>query len=637
MKKTDKLIKRIKNPAETKRVQEWSTKLEDAKTAYSDTQDAIAKYQSYYDGTKTITNTPNAKVKAKDAIMVRAASYELIESQVENSIPYPKVTPNNKEDEMQAKLIEAALVNLVKTLNLDVINDMSERDTPIKGGDFFLVEWDNKKGTHNSIGGVAISEIDPNNFIPQPGVTKIEDMDYYFIRQSMTKKAVKRKYDVDVEKADEEDSRVRGEYANTDAPDVVTVNMAYYKSDTNEIGLYVWCDEFELYNNENYQCRELEFCKECGAPKTSDVCECGSKKFIKEKQTEEELFEPHIIADGTELSPYVQSEEILTDENGEVLLDETGIPIVQTKIVARKIPYYQPNMYPLVIRKNVSAKNKLLGCSDIKVIMEQQEMVNKFASKIAEKLLKAGSYITLPEGVELEKTDGELKIIRVDNPAQKALIGVVNVQPDISKDITFLETTYEWMRQSVGITDSFQGRYDSSAKSGTAKQYAINQAAGRLESKHVMKASAYAQIYEIIFKTWLAYADQPMSISNKNEKGQLEFQKLDRFMFLKKDDAGEYYWNDEFAFETNPTSTLMANREAMWQQADLKLQSGAFGPLGELPTLQLFWDFLEKNSYPNAGTIKLSIDKRIEEQEMMQQQMMQQTKQGGGQNDVPVM
>lgn len=636
MKKTAKLIKKIRNPAETKRVQEWATKLEDAKTAYSTVQDNIVKYQSYYDGTKSITTTTNKK--AKDAILVRNASYEIIEAQVENSIPYPKVTPNNEEDAPQAKLIESALVNLVKTLDLDIINDMSERDTPIKGGDFFLVEWDNKKGTHNSIGGVTISEIDPINFIPQQGTTKIEDMDYYFIRQAMTKKAVKRKYHVDVEKADEEDSSVRGEDSSTDTPDIVTVNMAYYKSDTDKIGLYVWCDDYELYNNDNYQCRELEFCAKCGAIKTDEVCDCGSKKFIKEKQTEEELFEPHMLADGTELSPYIEEERMLIDENGEPILDEMGNPVMQPTIVSRKIPYYQPNIYPVVVRKNVSAKNQLLGCSDIKVIMDQQEMANKVVSKIAEKILKGGSYVTLPESVEVRKTGEELNVIRIESYAQKEMIGVINIQPTIDKDMTFLEANYQWMRETLGITNSFQGKYDSSAKSGTAKQYAINQAAGRLESKHVMKASAYAQIYEIIFKTWLAYADQPMEISTKNEEGQLEFLKLDRFMFLKKDDAGEFYWNDEFAFETNPTSTLMANREAMWQQADLKLQSGAFGPLGELPTLQLFWDFLEKNSYPNAGTIKLSIDKRIETQKMQQQQMMQQQiQQGGGENVMPGM
>jgi hypothetical protein len=90
------------------------------------------------------------------------------------------------------------------------------------------------------------------------------------------------------------------------------------------------------------------------------------------------------------------------------------------------------------------------------------------------------------------------------------------------------------------------------------------------------------------------------------------------------DAAGEFYWNDEFIFETDPTSTLMANREAMWNQTDLKLQSQAFGPLGDLNTLKTYWTFMKANGYPNAGMALESVMERIqtmEEQQQMQEQM----------------
>jgi hypothetical protein len=99
---------------------------------------------------------------------------------------------------------------------------------------------------------------------------------------------------------------------------------------------------------------------------------------------------------------------------------------------------------------------------------------------------------------------------------------------------------------------------------------------------------------------------------------------LDRHEFLKMDAAGEFYWNDEFIFETDPTSTLMANREAMWNQTDLKLQSQAFGPLGDLETLRTYWTFMKANGYPNAGMALESVMERIQTQEaqmQMQQQM----------------
>ena len=287
-----------------------------------------------------------------------------------------------------------------------------------------------------------------------------------------------------------------------------------------------------------------------------------------------------------------------------------------------QIPYYKPDQFPLVLRKNISVYDKLLGCSDVDVIEDQQDTIKKLGSKINEKLLKGGSFVTLPSDVGVDTTDEELKIIRIDNPAQKALIDVITAQADIGQDRTMLEMNYQWAKSALGITDSYQGKYDSSATSGTAKQYSINQAAGRLESKRVMKNQAYAQLYELMFKFALAYADQPIPINSQGKDGVQVFAHFDKMDFLKMDAAGQYYWNDEFIFDTDPTSTLLTNREAMWNQADLKLQSGAFGPISELETNYLYWLEQERNGYPNAGEIKKEIERRMEERKQ-QESMMQ--------------
>ena len=113
-----------------------------------------------------------------------------------------------------------------------------------------------------------------------------------------------------------------------------------------------------------------------------------------------------------------------------------------------------------------------------------------------------------------------------------------------------------------------------------------------MESKRVMKNTAYAKLYEMMFKFMLAYADQPIPLSKKDAKGEYSFSHFNRYDFLKQDAAGEWYWDDEFIIETDPTSTIMMNREAMWQQADYKLQSGAFGQQGDLQTLLLYWEFM---------------------------------------------
>jgi hypothetical protein len=329
----------------------------------------------------------------------------------------------------------------------------------------------------------------------------------------------------------------------------------------------------------------------------------------------------------TRLDPNNEDSDLFTnepdyDEEGNPILDEEGMPTV--KRVKKKIPYYKPNIYPVILRKNISEEDRFLGGSDVKVMVDQQDAVKKYSTKIDEKLMKAGSALTLPDGLEFEKTDKEFKIVRVRNAADVSMINVLNLQANVEYDIKMLDINYEAARSTIGITDSYQGKYDSSAVSGTAKQYSINQAAGRLESKRTMKNEAYARLYETMFKFWLAYADQTTAITTSDSSGNTVHDTLDRHEFLKMDAAGEFYWNDEFIFETDPTSTLMANREAMWNQTDLKLQSQAFGPLGDLETLRTYWTFMKANGYPNAGMALESVMERIQTQEaqmQMQQQM----------------
>ena len=582
-------MRAMEKPEENKKLKKWQSKYENAKTKYQDELDNMEIQKKYYLGDRHVKVNPNKSTgyANKVSINVRNIVYELIESQIDSSIPMPKVTPIHEEDREQANIIESFLKNEMKLLNFNVLNDLQERLTPMLGGDFVLVEWNNQKGYHCTIGDLEVTNVHPKQVIPQPGITEIDKMDYIFIRTSQTKDYVKRRFGKDVSEEEETDYDIR---EGVTSEDIVTVVTAYYKNEKGGIGLFRWCGDVVLDDMEDYQARIIEVCKECGAPKKGDVCEkCGSKKF-----------------------------ETITDDSENITLtDESGIPVGNASV-----PYYKPNQFPLVIRKNISMFDKLLGFSDVDVIDDQQDTIKKLGSKINEKLLKGGSYVTLPPGLGIETDDEELKIIRPDNPQQKALIDVITVQADVSQDRVMLETNYTWAKSSLGITDSFQGKYDSSATSGTAKQYSINQAAGRLESKRIMKNQAYAQLYELMFKFALAYADQPIPISSQGKDGQQEFSHFNRMNFLKVDAAGEYYWNDEFIFDTDPTSTLLTNREAMWNQADLKLQSGAFGPLSELETNYLYWLEQERNGYPNASEIKKEIERRMEDRKQ-QQEMMQ--------------
>ena len=618
----EKVQKTLAPTAEDRKRDKWRGKLENARIAYSSVLKEIGKNQAVYEGTREVNGNPNTNISAKDvSINVRNIAYELIESQVDSSIPMPKVTAIHEGDEELARSIEKALVNKVKMLKLSIINDQMERVVPVQGGDFFLVEWDNSLGYHSNYGDVNVKEMNPRQVIPQPGVSRIEEMDYIFVQTAQTKKAVKDKYGVDVEDASEEYKDIRGDQKDSKESgldtDIVTVNTVYYKNG-DKIGRFVWVDDYTLEDLDDYQARITRKCKKCGYVTEDKVCpECGSKSF---EETEDKVQEIHI--------------PIMREQGIDPM---TGQPMMVEAEEVITVDYYKPNVFPLIVRKNVSKLNSLLGFSDVKVIEDQQDLIKKVGSKAAEKTLKGGSYVTLPRGVKVETTDKELKVIRLDDPQQKSMIDVLNMQVNIQQDLTMVNKAYEDARSTLGITDSFQGKYDPSAVSGTAKQYQINQAAGRLESKRVMKNDAYAKLYEYMFKFWLAYADDPLPITGIGVQGEQNFDILAKEEFLKQDSAGEYYWNDEFMFETDPTSTMMANREAMWQQIDMKLQSGAFGNLGDLNTMRLYWSLMEKHHYPNAGDILSQIEMMMQEQQMMQQQLQEQQMMGGIPNEMPVM
>ena len=649
-KKVKRMTKSVIDP-EPENLKTWKKRLEEARESYGSDKNRMKTYQGYYDGDRSVAQDPNSSYSpSKKASNVRNIVYELIESQVDSSIPMPKVRAIHPEDEELAKKLEHYLENKIKTAKLPILNDMMERNVPVQGGDFFHVQWDANAGLHSQIGDIKVSEIHPKKLIPQPGMVEIEEMDYFFVQELYTKKKVKAIYGVSVEDCGNDYTDLAGEQSSTASinSDIVTVNTAYYHNEHGGVGIFVWCDTEILLDLDDYEARYLDHCAKCGAVMQNGVCpECGSKKVKKMPEEYEEMAEEmevktsYPMADGTfsrNIDPFTEEEAPQMDENGQPVMDEMGQPVMEVRKVKRKIPYYKPNIYPVVLRKNITQNDRLLGGSDVAVIIDQQDTVKKLGSKINEKLLKGGSFVTLPTGIDVEKTDKELKILRVRNAADKSLIDVINVQPNVQNDLSYEETNYNWAKSALGITDSFQGKFSSSEVSGTARQYAINQAAGRLESKRTLKNEAFAKLYEYMFKFWLAYSDQSSAIISTDSNGTANYDEIDRHEFLKIDSAGEFYWDDEFLFETDPTSTLMQNREALWNQTDLKLQSGAFGPVGDLETARAYWTIQKANGYPNAAIILNIIEQRIkEQQEMAQQAMPQEVPEEGAVDEMPEM
>ncbi|MGN1120724.1 MAG: hypothetical protein ACI4RV_00070 [Eubacteriales bacterium] len=579
----------------------WQERLAKCESAYSAEMEKMDRREALYRGSREILPLVDGD-KTQFTRHQRKLCAELIEAEVDSEIPQPKVTARRKKDELKAKLIEDMLRNELDRLPFEVMNDMAERTVPIQGGGIWLVEWDSSVKTHTTSGELSVSFLHPKQVIPQDGIyTGIEDMDYIILKVPQTKEYLRRRYNVMLDDESESEPEVRGASGKEHASDdLVTQYMAYYRSENGGIGLYSWVNDTELVHLEDYQARILSRCKICGAykPRTDEkesgqvLCPvCGANKWKESEEEFEELYMPVKRSDGSEIP---------------------GAEVFGDIVEPTRIPFYKPRIYPLILQKNVSLYGYFLGDSDIDKIEDQQNTYNRMAAKVADKLIKSGSYMTLPDDAVIETDTEELKIIRPGDAAKAALIGVYNMEGNVGQDMNFAANVYEEARQTIGITDSFQGRRDTTATSGTAKQFAAQQTAGRLESRRVMKRAAWANLFEAMFKFKLAYADEPRPVVCKDMTGNVRYEEFNRYDFLEKDETGKWYWNDEFLFSCDKSAPLARDNEAMWQETNAYFSAGAFGDPSQTETQILFWSKMESLHYPSAGETKRYLEEKLQ-------------------------
>lgn len=610
------------------RLQRWQERLQKNVAAYGPYLTDMDKLQDLYQGVRDIEPQAGKTVKGhiQPASVVRNIVTELIEAQVDSSIPMPKVTARNEEDEGLAKTIEDYLRNETDRLPFEKMNDLDERVCPVQGGDFYLVEWDADRHTQSTMGELSVTLLHPKQVIPQAGINEIEDMDYIFIRMAMTKDHVKEQYGVSVADEGEESPESRG--GTTTAEDVVTVNFAYFRNKKGGIGRYTWVNDIELEYLEDYQARLLNRCAKCGEVMEGEVCRyCGSKKAEKKAEETFALTEDITLSDGTVIPAYQEEYTMPMEGMEEILMDpftgEAYEAVPEVTYTQTKIPYYKPDCYPIVLRRNVSSWGRLLGDSDAAKIQDQQNSIKKCDTRVQEKMDKAGSAIITSDKTKMVKNDQQYKVFLCETPSEANMIRVLNLQADASGDLAVAEQSYQAAQRILGITDSYMGRQDRTATSGTAKQIAVSQSAGRLESKRIMKNAMFADLYQVMFKFLLAYSDEPRSVRHKKLDGKTEYSFFNKFDFLGVDEAGEFYWKDDFLFSVDTSSALASNREAMWQETRQNFQNGTFGDPGNIQTLILFWSMMAKLHYPMAEETKTQLEEMQKQQQEMEMQQMQ--------------
>lgn len=600
---------------------EWQTKYSTAVNEFSDIHKLMDEGKQQYNG--TLQPDSGASVKT-----VYNFTKELIESAIDVTVPMPRVEPikKNEKNMRLARTIEAMLVNEVKRINFNPINDLDERNTKITGGDVLLVEWDNNIKTNDHVGDISIRVIDPLRFTPQPGVTEISRMDYFFLDFEDTKEKIKETYGADVD--DESVDTERAE--ETSADETVTMKWAFYKNGKGHLGIFAWVGTTVVIDDEDYQARAEEVCTKCGRPRGvgETKCICGNSQFKSSHLDYETLDEDFVLQDGSTIPKMSPAR----DENGNYKLRPTIMPVLETGIDGieqpvyerifddkmnvigerpmmytedlpyeeeTKIPFYVPKRYPVCLRRNVSAIDMVFGDSDTGMIKDLQMEANKILTKTFRKVRTNGQILS-----KFRKSsfnfDNDFQVIEVDTMDELQAIRAFDLKFDVNSDLNMVNQLYYWAKSILGINDSSQGKADTTAKSGIAKEAQIARAQARQGSKITMKNAFYQNVYYSMFEYALAYMDEQREYPYKSPTGDDEDLIFSRYEFLELGQDGQYHYNDQFIITIDQMAGITENREAVLETMQNDFSNGLYGNPQDPETILTFWKDRANLNYPNA-------------------------------------
>ncbi len=560
---------KIENHNRQARLEFFRELYESAVSSSAELHSSLSRAMEQYRGSTEIDGSEER------SITVRNITYEIVESQISSDIPMPKADASSYSEERNrnAHTIERLLRSVRDKLPFEQLNDIDERYTYIYGGSVWYAEWDGADEHLGEVGCVKVHCISPRDFIPQPGICSIEDMEYCFLRFTTTRGELMRKYGVSEEAIDLAECEF--EYGSgIPEGDTVAIVICFYRDEDGEVGRYIFSGSLPLSDLPKYYMRKGEVCSVCG----EEVGECDCMGEIIPGEIRWEML--------GDLLPYRAADESLT-------------PPLKGGV---RIPYYVPKRFPIVIRKNTSGEKSLFGQSDCDYIRPQQQAINKIESRILKKLLRAGITPIVPEDASISLNNSVFgQVIKMKPGESASQYGKVDTTPDISQDIAEAERLYDHAKRVIGISDAYQGIDAATNESGVARQLRISQASGRLESKKKMKHTAYAELDRIIFSLYLAFADEPRRLSYKDAYGRIHSAEFNRFDFIEYDSTrGEFYYDDDYLFTVDLNGGSEYQREALWQRNLENLKAGTLGDPSSPITLLRYWQCQERAHYPYA-------------------------------------
>ena len=567
-------------------------------------------------------------------------SHKLVEGSIDTNIPQPQVTPALKCEHHVRNA--ARIANLIGMLldkqPFEIYNDQQERTVKISGTAGFNVEWDVESSTHSTVGEVDVTPIRPQNIYPQPGITDINDVDYVFINYVTTRAELMRKYSLteeDVEKTEFEPTYDRDGERPANDEEVVTLTVMWYINELGDVCRFAYSGDLLLEDDDDYYSRKVEYCRTCG--RRRQICEadeCSDPDYYMNKLDYDELTEDIVCSDGRiipAMSPVfkdgkMQFEKVkmpVTAPDGSQVMDEIGgievpafMEVQVPKMAPTRLPYYKPRKLPLAIRYNIRDHKSFWGISDMEVIREPQQNINKLFSRALEAAMKSGSALMVPAGTQFNPGNGIFEdIIEIESGADKTQFGQFSYHHDITQWIVLMDKIIDLASDLNGVTDTYLGQADNTAKSGYAKSIQVAQSAGRLASRKLNKQAHYADVFRIIFELYLAFADEPRAINHEDDDCRLamsdRFNRNDFYEFDLK--TGKWFIDDNYNFSVDPNGATEQMYAQIWEIVKADFAQGLYGDPNQIDTKLMAWQHLERLKYPFAKNIVESL-KALKEQ-----------------------
>jgi len=457
------------------KLDKWKKRLDNALIEHGPFRDICAANDAQYNGTKAVkTLAGNMPISnrysddtdvqgTKNARQVVNICFQLIESQIDISVPKPTVEPVEGNNDENKKMIEGTLCAIAEGPELERINSENERIAKKNSLAVFKLRYNPDYAAHKYRGRIEILNPHPVNIIPQPNVYRFRDMDYMFhIEPNRTVDQICRMYGEEFRDKLEDGSNEFGyleelSETNNEATSngLLSVVECWYKDNDNDVCLMVWVND--------------------------EILKDMPKFFYPRDETGE----------------ISETETLEVEIPGQPGPDgQPGQPATETVTVKR----YIPKEFPFISWYNIPREKKYQGKSDPEIISDQQEGIKKMLSIEEEKHIKGTTKIFVRKGAGIPaKLDNALsKIIEVDDP--QGDVRVVDLKTNDKSMLEMYSIYVQAAKDALGITEASQGRSEGASMSGRAIELLAQNTAGRISVKVFEKHIAYTELYQMIFE-----------------------------------------------------------------------------------------------------------------------------------------